>query len=166
MFVVQPQNQLRMNTSENERHKNEVVATDGSGGGPTTPTTSNAFRQNSRINWPDVAFPISGNSNYFDRIHGTNIAAASSSSSMPRMMNTINYAGLIAAAAKANLAAPPRGLSKKPPPSHSPSKPTLLSLRDPTMIAPIIKPMTPLDPLFTPGKFDGKVKYKNLTVCL
>ena len=159
MFVVQPQNQLLMNTSQNEKHKNEVVDTDDGGGVPTTPTVSNVTRQNSSINWPDVAFPISGNMGYFNRIQGTNITTASSSSSMPSLMNSIGDAGLMAAAANANLAASPKGLSRKPPPSHSPSKPTLLSMRDPTMSTTIIQPMTPLDPKFTPGKFDGKIKY-------
>ena len=135
-----------MNTSRNARNKNEVVDTDGDGN-PSTPNNFPLDRHHSNTNMANLASTLSGSNNFFDRIHGDdNNRVAGSGGSMPRMMDTIDYAGLMAGTAATNIAAP----------SHPSPKATLISMQDPTMIAPIIKPMTPLDPLFTPGKFDGK----------
>ena len=137
---------LLMHARKNLKNENEVVEADNVDGNPIA---SIARRQEPY----DAAAATTTTAHYQ---HGFPRVA-----SIPTMFDALNFGGMMPInapndAIPIDSMAAVAGAAAFPSSSPPPPKPSFLAFRNPPMMAPIIQPMTPLDPHFTPGEFDGK----------
>ena len=137
---------LLMHARKNLKNENEVVEADNDDGNPI----ANIARRQQPYSAEAAVAATTHYQQGFPRV-----------ASIPTMFDTLNFGGMMSKTAEdfadpINSVAAVAAAAAFPSSSPPPPKPSLLSFIDPPMMAPIVKPMTPLHPHFTPGEFDGK----------